>query len=100
MRSEVDENLPIEVTELLRQHRYDAHSVPEEQLTWHPDLHVASVCRDERRTLVTLDLDFSDIRNYPPEDYHGIIILRRAVQNITSLIRLMGRPLPKIPRTA
>jgi hypothetical protein len=36
------------------------------------------VCRKEGRALLTLDLDFSDIRTYPPEDYHGEAILQVA----------------------
>ena len=37
---------------------------------------MANVCRDEWRALVTLDLDFSDIRTYPPDQYHGLLVLR------------------------
>jgi predicted nuclease of predicted toxin-antitoxin system len=43
-----------------------------------PDTNVASVCQREGRTVVTLDLDFADIRTYPPGDYAGIIVLRLA----------------------
>ena len=32
--------------------------------------------KSERRVLVTLDLDFADIRAYPPTEYFGIIVLR------------------------
>jgi predicted nuclease of predicted toxin-antitoxin system len=65
MRFKVDENLPIEVAELLRQHQHDALTVLDQQLGGHPDPDVAQVCLVERRALVTLDLDFSDIRHYP-----------------------------------
>jgi hypothetical protein len=37
---------------------------------------------------VTLDLDFSDIRSYAPEDYFGIIVLRPVLQTISSIVRL------------
>lgn len=30
----------------------------------------------ERRVLVTLDMDFSNILHYPPGDYAGVIVLR------------------------
>jgi hypothetical protein len=43
---------------------------------------------------VTFDLDFADILAYPPEDYRGIIVLRPAVQSVSSLVRLMSRALP------
>ena len=34
-----------------------------------PDNDIASVCKREGRALITLDLDFGDIRRYPPADY-------------------------------
>jgi predicted nuclease of predicted toxin-antitoxin system len=91
-----DENLPVEVTELLRQHQHDALSVQDQQMAGQGDPEVARVCQVEGRALVTCDLDFADIRAYPPEDYHGIIILRRAIQAVSSLLRLMNRALPLI----
>ncbi len=36
------------------------------------------LCKKEDRAIVTLDLDFSDIRAYPPADYPEIIVLRLA----------------------
>ena len=63
----VDENQPSEVLDLLRGARHDASSVKEEGLCGAPDDVVARVCRDEPRTLVTLDLGFGDVRrNLPP----------------------------------
>lgn len=37
---------------------------------------VIEVCRVEGRCLVTLDLDFSNTLNYPPERFPGIAVLR------------------------
>lgn len=51
---------------------------------------MAEICRKETRALLTLDLDFSDIRTYPPEDYHGIVV-RPSIQSITTLVRLTAR---------
>ena len=50
---------------------------------------IAAVCQVAKRAIVTLDLDFADIRCYPPENYSGIIVLRPLVQLIPTLIRLM-----------
>jgi len=46
-------------------------------LTGHPDSDIAAVCLQELRAIVTLDLDFGDIRGYPPADYPGIVVLSR-----------------------
>jgi predicted nuclease of predicted toxin-antitoxin system len=94
MRFKTDENLPMEVTERLLQRQHDAISVPEQHRAGQADPLVAQICQSENRALVTCDLDFSDIRAYPPEDYPGIIVLRPAVQTVSSLPRLMSRVLP------
>ena len=91
MKFKTDENLPVEVVDLLRQAGHDALSVMDQQLAGHPDGDVAAVCQAEQRALVTLDLDFSDIRSYPPEDYEGIIVLRPVLQTISSILRLTTR---------
>lgn len=91
MKFKTDENLPIEVADLLREYGHNAMSVIKQQLSGHPDADVAEVCRVEDRALVTLDLDFADIRAYPPEDYPGIIVLRPSLQSVQVALRLMER---------
>ena len=91
MRFKLDEHLPLEVKDLLEQHKHDAITVVEEGMSGSIDPDVAQVCRNEARALFTFDLDFSDIRAYPPEDYHGIVVLRPAIQSITTLLRLTTR---------
>lgn len=93
MKFKTDENLPVEVVELLQREGHDALSVVDQQLAGHPDVDVAAVCQAEQRALVTLDLDFSDIRSYPPEDYFGIVVLRPVLQTISSILRLTTRAL-------
>jgi predicted nuclease of predicted toxin-antitoxin system len=69
MRFKLDENMPVEAAELLRAANYVADTVHDEQLAGHPDPDVALVCQREQRALITLDLDFADIRAYPPDQY-------------------------------
>ncbi len=33
-------------------------------------------CQQDESILVTLDVDFADIRSYPPSEYPGIIVFR------------------------
>src|SRR5438552_411208 len=91
MRFKTDENLPIEIAELLRRAGHDALSVGEQNLVGAADPAVAVVSQTEKRAIVTLDLDFSDIRRFPPEDYSGIIVLRPVLQLIPTLERIMAR---------
>ena len=74
----VDENLPTEVAELLASAGHDAVTVGDQRMAGQPDSSVAFVCQREGRAVVTLDLDFADIRTYPPDTYPGIIVLRLA----------------------
>ena len=76
MRFKIDENLPIEVADVLNQRGHDAATVFQEELNGASDTDIASACRREKRALLTLDMDFSDIRTYPPEDFYGLVILR------------------------
>lgn len=62
MRFKVDENLPVEVAELLRQAGYGAITVHDQGLGGEADAEIASICQEEERALVTLDTDFADIR--------------------------------------
>jgi predicted nuclease of predicted toxin-antitoxin system len=62
LRFKADENLPAEVTVILAQAGHDAMSVLAQGLGGQPDPNVATVCQQEGRVLLTLDLDFADIR--------------------------------------
>jgi predicted nuclease of predicted toxin-antitoxin system len=76
MRFKIDENLPIEVADLLRQAGYEASTIYDQNLVGEVDENIAEICQTEQRVLVTLDLDFADIRAYPPEKYPGLIVMR------------------------
>lgn len=53
------------------------------------DEQVLDACRSEDRALVTLDLDFSDIRAYPPGSHRGVWVLRPAKQTFAADDRLV-----------
>ncbi len=94
MLFKIDENLHPDVASLLREHGHDVKSVWDQGLQGTPDANLAGVCRAEGRALITLDLDFADIRTYPPEDYHGLIVLRLADQARTRLFDVFDRVVP------
>lgn len=94
MRFKLDENLHSDAAEFLRSHGHDAVTVVEQKLRGSPDAVIASVCQDEGRILLTLDLDFSDIRKYPPAGFEGIVVLRLRSQAREYLLRLLAKLLP------
>ena len=76
MRFKLDENLPAEMADLFQRTGHDAVTVLEEQLGGISDSDLATVCVQERLAIVTLDIDFSDIRTYRPSAYLGIVVFR------------------------
>jgi predicted nuclease of predicted toxin-antitoxin system len=97
MKFKTDENMPLEAAADLRQAGHDALTVADQGLGGQPDPLIADVCRREGRAMLTLDLDFSDIRVYPPGEYAGTIVFRPAVQTITNIRRLVRQAITLLP---
>ncbi|MBE7438011.1 MAG: DUF5615 family PIN-like protein [Spirochaetales bacterium] len=93
-RGKIDENLPQEISELLKVAGHDALTVRQQGLAGKGDDQLASICRAEGRALVTLDLDFSNIRAYPPAEHPGIIVLRLDRQDKQTVLKIMEGILP------
>ena len=113
MKFKIDENLPVEVADILMRAGHDALTVFDEALIgerddvghWTSDAWpvmgcanlvrrsdwVAAGCQQEQRVLLTLDLDFADIRTYPPQHYTGIIIVRSKHQDKWSVMAMVAR---------
>ncbi len=100
MRFKIDENLPREVAEILTGARHDATTIIDEQLRGENDPRIIDVCLHEHRALITLDLDFADVRAYPPELFFGIIVLRVHRQDKKHLITLFNRLIPILEEEA
>jgi len=96
MKFKVDENLPLEIAELLQSAGHDVTTVHGQKLTGEADPRIIEVCRQEDRALVTLDLDFSNIRVYPPKQFSGIVVLRVRQQDKPYLINVFRAALPLI----
>ena len=94
MKFKIDENLPIEIAELLQQAGHDAATVIEQLLGGKADSDIISVCQQEEYALVTLDMDFADIRVYPPGQFYGLIVLRMKQQDKSYLLHAFSRLLP------
>lgn len=94
----IDENLPPEAATLLRAAGHDATTVAGQELGGRPDRDVARRCQEEQRAVVTLDLDFSNIRSYPPEDYPGLIVLRVGSQAKNHVLAAIASIIPLLDR--
>ena len=89
MKFKLDENLPELVRVALNELGHDAHTVTDERLSGARDETVLQACVVEDRILITLDLDFSDIRAYPPGSYPGIWVLRPQKQTFKAIEALV-----------
>ena len=87
----LDENLSDAAAVQLRENGFDAHTVHDEGLAGTTDDVIASVAAREGRILITLDLDFSNIRAYPPADHAGIVVLRPRTQDKNAVKDLLRR---------
>jgi len=91
LRFKIDQNLPAECAAMLREAGFQVDTADDEGLSGADDVAVSEATRATGCALVTLDLGFSDIRSYPPEEYTGIIVLRSKVQDKITLGSMLRR---------
>ena len=92
MRFKIDENLHEDVAALAIGQGHDAQTVHDEGLRGCDDATLIAHCSGEDRTIVTLDLDFADIRAVSPS-HPGVIVLRVRNQSRPNALKVMIRVL-------
>jgi predicted nuclease of predicted toxin-antitoxin system len=70
----LDENLPSSLLRSLRGAGYNTVRLKTQGIS---DTEVLKNAKDEQRTVITFDRDFANTLCYPPEEFSGIILLRR-----------------------
>ena len=96
MKFKVDENLPAEIRDDLRDIGHDADLVSDEGLTGAPDEVLLEHVRREKRILLTLDKGIADVRSYPPNHYHGVVVFRPATSGRGTVLFFVRRHLPAL----
>ena len=86
MRFLVDEDLPRSTDTLLEQHGHAAIDVRDIGLRGASDIEIAAYAQKHKLCLLSGDIGFSDIRNYPPGEYFGIVILRMPARATSTTI--------------
>ena len=76
VKLKLDENLSRHLKQILSALNNDVTTAAEQGLLSKPDTTVAGTANREERMLLTLDLEFGDLRKYPPGHHPGIILFR------------------------
>ncbi len=101
MKFKLDENFGARTQDLFRNQGHDIKTVRDEQLQGCADQRLYEVCCAERRCLVTLDLDFSDVLRFPPRQSSGIVVIRvprnPSLPLLEQLIRQFFKSLETMP---
>ncbi|NJL75069.1 MAG: DUF5615 family PIN-like protein [Saprospiraceae bacterium] len=87
----IDEHLPVEVADLFRALGADAMTIHEQEMSGFSDEAFSEVCKTEGRAIVTLDIGFTNIIRYPPQNYGGIVVLRLKKQDKMSVLAVFER---------
>ena len=96
MNVKLDENLPESLIEIFAQYGHQAITVSQEGLAGAADEPLFEVAKEEGRLFVTLDLDFSDIRAFPPNTHPGIIVIRPRSKGRNTLRRVVQSLLQQV----
>jgi predicted nuclease of predicted toxin-antitoxin system len=92
-RIKLDENIGTSPQALLRQEGYDVEGVYDEELSGVSDSTLWTQVTEENRFLITLDLDFADVRRFPPGTHPGILLLRPQSSSRTAVTNVLERVL-------
>jgi predicted nuclease of predicted toxin-antitoxin system len=76
MRIKLDENLSRHLKLPPEQRGHAVTTAAEEGLLGKSDLEVGATAKAEGRMLFTLDLEFADLRKYPPGGHPGVVLFR------------------------
>ena len=89
MKLKLDESLTYRLQQPLQELGHDVSTAAEEELLGKPDAEVASAAAREQRMLLSLDLGFADIRDYPPGSHPGIVVFRPESRGFHTVMRFV-----------
>jgi predicted nuclease of predicted toxin-antitoxin system len=76
MKIKLDENISRHLKPHLQQAGHDVFTAADEGLLGKSDVEVGAAAKSEGMILFTLDLEFADLRKFPPGTHPGIILFR------------------------
>lgn len=97
MKIKLDENVPSSLRNVFLSHGGDADTVSSESIQGCSDELLFRRVRAENRLLITSDLDFADIRHFPPSESGGIVVLRLVNRSSKSVAERIEKMLEQVP---
>jgi predicted nuclease of predicted toxin-antitoxin system len=94
----IDQCVPRKFLREIRSWGYDASLVSEHIATDSHDSTVIALAQQIDAVLVTVDLDFANIFDYPPPNYAGIIVLRYEVEDEQGVMTTLRQALSDLKR--
>ena len=82
---------------LLREAGHDTLTVLDQKMGGKADNEIIQICSQEQRALITLDMDFADIKTYPPSNYPGIFVFRIKQQSRSKVLEVLAKLIPILP---
>lgn len=76
MKIKLDENLSRHLKPVLEDLEHDVATAEDEGLLGKSDVDLGEVAREESRMVFTMDIEFANIRKYPPGRHPGIVLFR------------------------
>lgn len=96
MKFKLDECLDIRLAALFAEPGHDVKTVYEEKLSGVSDEAVYNACVQEKRILITQDMDFSNPYRFSPRSTEGIIVLRNPSQLLSESEHLIQLVILKV----
>jgi hypothetical protein len=96
MKFKIDENLPSELAADLLALGHEADTVVDEGLAGSEDRSLMERVRIEQRIFLTMDKGIADIREYPPDQFAGLVLFRPAMQGRSATLEFIRRRLASL----
>jgi predicted nuclease of predicted toxin-antitoxin system len=71
----IDASMPRSTAPLVRSRGHDATDVRDIGLGSAPDQDIGAHAQTQQLGILSRDFDFADVRNYPPDQYPGIVVI-------------------------
>ena len=89
MHFKLDANLDPSWGIPLQESGHQVSTAAEQGLSGAEDQLLATTCRDESLCLITADVDFAQILDYPPHGYNGLVVLRHPRPSLSGMLQLV-----------